>query len=65
MASLQDLNLRKNKISIVNKLVGFVNLSKLNLGLNLIKCISNLQNSMPTLRELSLDQNPVATTLTP
>lgn len=55
MANLQDLNLRRNKISIVNKLTGFVCLLKLNLGLNLIKSISNLENSLPALKELTLD----------
>ncbi len=63
MANLQDLNLRRNKISIVNKLAGFVCLMKLNLGQNLIKSISNLEHTLPALKELTLDQNPVAATI--
>lgn len=32
MKNLVDLNLRKNKITLINRLVGFISLQKLNLG---------------------------------
>jgi len=64
MRNLVELNLRKNKISLINKLVGFVSLQKLNLGQNQIKSITNLENSLNSLKELVLDSNPIANSAT-
>lgn len=55
MKNLIELNIRKNKITLINKLIGFNSLLKLNLGCNLIKSISNIENSLPLLKELALD----------
>jgi Leucine-rich repeat (LRR) protein len=54
MKNLQELNMRKNKITVVNK-IGTPNLQKLNLGFNQIKSISNLENTLPCLRDLTLE----------
>jgi Leucine-rich repeat (LRR) protein len=64
MKNLIELNLRKNKITLINKLIGFNSLLKLNLGQNAIKSISNIENSLPQLKELVLDQNPIANSAT-
>jgi hypothetical protein len=64
MRHLFDLNLRKNKITLINKFANFLALTKLNLAQNQIKSISNIENCLPALKELVLDLNPIASSIT-
>lgn len=64
MRNLVELNLRKNKITLINKLLNFTALTKLNLGQNAIKSITNIENCLPALKELVLDLNPIANSAT-
>lgn len=57
---LVELNVRKNKISQVGKMPGFTSLSKLFLSHNQIKSIASLEGTLPALKELTLDYNPIA-----
>ena len=64
MRHLVDLNLRKNQITLINKFANFTALTRLNLAQNQIKSISSIENCLPALKELILDLDPIASSIT-
>jgi Leucine-rich repeat (LRR) protein len=64
MKSLVELNLRKNKISQIADLSGLNSLQKLYLSHNNISNLDNIKpDCLPSLSDLTLENNPIEKTL--
>lgn len=64
MKSLVELNLRKNKISLISEMSGLNSLQKLYLSHNNISTLESIKSeSLPSLTDLTLENNPIEKTL--